>query len=434
MTDNPRDRLSGVNLFARVLRGGIGGGAVQATALAATLGLTVCLARGLDATGFGIYAYAAAVLNLLLVVSEAGVPSLMMREIAASQAVGDWRLLRGALVRGLQVVLAVSVALAMTGIGILTALSGRFGPDAFWTAIAMLAALPFAVLAKTLAHAVRGLHHVVWAQAAELLLRPLFVLVLVAILLVLSPGLLTPYSAMAAQVFAAGLVVMIAGWRLWRALPPDVKSVATSEARSRWLRNLAPFALIGGAMIINTQADIIMLGWFRPASEVGAYKIAAQASFLTMFVIQASQNVLSPIFAGMYGENDFSGLRYFFRKISLGIFVFTLPIAIVLIFLGEPLVSFVFGRDYAVAAVPLAVLAAGYLVNIGCGPVGALLQMVGRERVTAQVLAFTVAMNLVLNAALIPIYGMLGGAFATAASVIVYHAALRSVAYRQLGV
>ena len=58
----------------------------------------------LGAPGCGIHAYAFAIMSLLMVLAEAGGPTLLMRELAASQGQGEWGL-RGALRRAGQLVL-----------------------------------------------------------------------------------------------------------------------------------------------------------------------------------------------------------------------------------------------------------------------------------------------------------------------------------------
>lgn len=430
----PRANGGASAFWGPVLRGGIGNGLVQVFAMAATLSLTVLLARRLDVAAYGVYAYAVAVLNVLVIVSEVGVPPLLMREVAASVGAGNLRLIRGALMRGLQVVAGVSAVVAFVGAIILAVYLDHLGTTGVWTGAAMLAALPLAVLAKTLAHGVRGLHSVVWAQALETLLRPLLVVLLVGAVIAVRPDLLSPQTAMAAHVVAAGLVIVIAGYLLRRALPAGARTGAPLEDWSRWLRSVGPFAVIGSAMIVNSHVDIIMLGWFKPAADIGVYRIAAQGGGLTLFVLQAAQNVLAPVFGGMQAHKNDSLLRMRFRQVSLLVFLATLPIALVLVVYGEPIVTLVFGPAYAAAALPLAILTLGYFVSVSCGPVRTLLQMVGREGVTARTLGVTVVLNIFLNALLIPDYGVLGSALATAVSVVVYSARLRWIAYRRLGV
>ncbi len=81
----------------------------------------------------------------------------------------------------------------------------------------------------------------------------------------------------------------------------------------------------------------------------------------------------------------------------------------------------------------LAVLAIGQLINAGLGAVGFLLTMTGHERETARVLWQTTALNVVLNLALIPLFGAVGAAIASSTSLAIWNVVLARLAWRRLG-
>jgi O-antigen/teichoic acid export membrane protein len=72
------------------------------------------------------------------------------------------------------------------------------------------------------------------------------------------------------------------------------------------------------------------------------------------------------------------------------------------------------------------------MVDVVCGPVGLLLIMTGHERTSARVVAVTTALNVALNAALIPAFGGVGAASATACSIVVRNLVLVVTARRRL--
>lgn len=426
-----RGALGAPAAHIQMVRDSAGTALVQGGALASSLVLGVVLARGLGAEGYGVYAYAIAVLNVLLVVAEIGVPTLLMREIAVNLVGGRWSAVIADLQAAIRLVIATAGGLAFLSLGVLL-LTAR---DTEWlrTAAIMLAVLPVAAVAKTLAYGLRGLGRVVVAQACEVFFRPALVLVTLSGAFMIAPGLRQPDVAMAVQLGAAGGVIAAALWWLRRSVPA-VRASTAPEPAAAWIKRAAPFALIGGAGVLTTQTDIVMLGWFRPEAQVGAYRIAQQGGLLTLFGMQAAQSVLAPVFGRLYAEGDAVALRARFRVAARYVFAATVPLAAGLIVFARPIVSVVFGPEYTLAAGPLAILVVGYLVNVAFGPVGVLLQMCGRERLTARVLWATVALNAGFNGVLIPIYGVHGGALATAVAVVVYHGMLRAVAYRDLGV
>jgi len=128
MLDQLFSFIRGDGFRARLVRGGIGSAAVQAGSRVVVLGLGIVLARGLGPDGYGIYAYASAVLTVLIVAAEAGVPTLLMREVAASYARQEWGLLRGVLIRGGQFVGLVSVSVSIMGFFVLWVVADGLSP------------------------------------------------------------------------------------------------------------------------------------------------------------------------------------------------------------------------------------------------------------------------------------------------------------------
>lgn len=417
-----------------LLQGGAGSALVQGGALATSLILGVLLARGLGPDGYGVYAYAIAILNLLLIAGEVGIPTLLMREVAVARGEERWSSVIGDLRTSVWIVAVMASGLGLLGAGVVLIDDPDVSTALARTALIMLAVLPVVALAKVLAYGLRGLGAVVRAHACELLFRPALVLLAVAAVFWGAPTLRQPEVAMAMQLLAGVIVLGVAVLWIRRRLPPGLGSLAEPPPTTGWLRRAMPFALIGGAAVLTNQTDIVMLGWFRSEAEVGAYRIAQQGGLLTLFVLQAAHSVLGPTFGKLYAQSRIADLRAHFRWATLMVFAATIPPAVVLMVFAREIVDAVFGAAYVLAAGPLAILVAGYLINVALGPVGLLLQMSGRERVTAWVLWATVVLNALLNVVLIPAYGVHGGAVATAVAVVVYHLALRIIAYRGLAI
>jgi O-antigen/teichoic acid export membrane protein len=282
----------------------MGGAGIQVVNRLLALALGIILARTLGADGYGVYAYAFAIMSLLMVAAEAGVPTLLMREVAAAQGREEWGVLRGALQRAGQLVALTSMFVSLAGLLVLWWFAEKLELTTLYTTGLMLLVLPVAALSKTLEHAMRGLHRVVIGMSVEMLLRPLLVLVFVAALFLIWPNLREPQYAMASQLTAATLVLLV-GMIVLRRFTPLASKQTQAEYRSKvWLKSALPFTLIGGAGIINNQTDIIMLGWFRPSDEVGIYRVATQGAILVAFSLQVGSAVVAPHFARLYSKGD----------------------------------------------------------------------------------------------------------------------------------
>ena len=422
------------SLRSSLLRDSISSGVIQAVNRIVALALSVILARGLGSESYGIYAYAFAVMSLVMLFAELGVPTLLVREVAANHGRREWGLLRGVLIRGGQFVTAASLSVAVIGILALYFRRKELGDEEFYTLLVMFAMLPVTALGRAAGASLRGLHRVLLGQSVEMVLRPVLALCFVSVIFALWPNLREANYAMGAQ-FVAALAVLAAGALLVsRHLPEGIRGVQIRALDRDWMRSALTFALIAGAGIINTQVDVIMLGWFREPVDVGVYRVAAQSAVFAAFAMQAASAVLAPRFSILYRKGDVKALGFIFQKASIIIGSFSIVIFFLFILLGRDILHVIFGSEYLDSSVPLSILAAGYSVNALCGPVGLLLQMAGREAMTARVLWGTAVLNIMLNSALIPLFGTIGAASATACSVALYHVILRLKAWKIFGI
>jgi O-antigen/teichoic acid export membrane protein len=303
-----------------------------------------------------------------------------------------------------------------------------------YTTALMLMVLPVSALCKTVAHAMSGLHRVVIGQAVDMLIRPLTVLVIVAVVFVAWPHQREPHAAMAAQFLGAFTVLMVGLLVLRRFLPEESRD-AVPEYRSReWLKSALPFTLIGGAGILNNQADIIMLGWLMTSEDVGVYRVAVQGATLVLFGFQAINAVVSPQFARFYAQGDMVQLQ---RTVTLStrvILVITLPLVLFFIAGSQYIINFLFGESYLASYYPLSVLILGQFSVATIGLTGPLVSMAGYEHLVAKAMWVSAVSNVILNSIMIPYWGLIGAAIATSVTLTVWHIFLFWISLSEMGI
>lgn len=422
------------SLRGQLVRSGAGSALVQVLNRLLALALGVVLARGLGAEGYGIYSYAFALMTLLLVFAELGMPTLLMRVIAASQARRDWPQLRGVLVRALQIVFLNAVTLTGIAALVLWFLSDGMSVNQSKTLIWVVALLPLAAVTKAMMAVLQGLQHVVKAQTVEMLVRPVFVLLGVGGVFTFFPDMRLPQYAVLVQLGGAITVLCVAAMLLYQYLPQPVYAAAAKYQTRHWLARAIPLTLIGGAGIINNQTDILMLGFFRAPEEVGIYRVAVQGAVLVTFGLQAANAVIAPQFARLYAQGDHARLQRLVTVSARIILLAALPVALTFILAGGVIASWVFGSEFTQSHTPMAILAAGQLVNATMGSVGFLLNMTGHEKDVARTLLITAGLNILLNLFLIPLFGMAGAASATAASLVLWNIMLYKAVKKRIGI
>ena len=430
-----RDLAGSVGSLRRQLvRGGIGSALIRVINQLLSLALGIILARSLGAEGYGVYVYAFALFTVLLVFSELGMPTLLLREVAAAQALQDWSRLRGVTVRASQIVLTASVASAMAVAFVLWKLRAGLSAEQINTLTWVIVLLPLTALTKTITSAIRGLQHVVKAQALEMLMRPALVLLGVGALFALAQEKRLPQNAMTIQLGVAIVMLCVAAVTLYRCLP-QLAHTAIAKFRTRdWLFSAIPLTLIGSSGIINAQADILMLGVFRSSEDVATYRVAVQGAMLVAFGLQTANSVIAPQFARLYAQGDNERLQRLVTASARVVLLAALPVAVAFVLAGGTIASWVFGPEFAKSHTPLAILSAGQLVNAAMGSVGFLLNMTGHERDTARIMLFTAALNILLNLALIPAFGSAGAASATTVSLALWNIFLFRAVKKRIGI
>lgn len=423
----------GEGLRAQLLRGGIGVGALKVLSLPLTLLVTILLARSLGPEGFGQYAFVIALITTLSIPLAPALMQLTTRETARMQQAGNEDQIRALLQWANRHVLLGSVLVIVVAGGIALWFADWRADDRWTLLLVGLIALPLLGLNGVRAGVLAGMRRVVQGQFPDLFVRPLVLLVVAAALLI--AGSLTPLTAVfaflagAAMAFAVGVVL------LKRTFPgSEGERSARDPAQNRqWLRAWMPFTLLVATSTLNAQIGILLLGWLSTDDQVAAMQVAERGAMLVVLSLAVVNLVIGPHITQVHRSGDRTKLQALSRQSARMALVVALPIALPLIFFGGPILSVVFGAEYAeIATLPLAILAVAQLINVGFGSVGMLLTMSGYERDTLLGQAIALVINVLVAALLIPTLGGVGAALAGGIGLVIWNVVLAVLVTRRL--
>ncbi|GAP63740.1 hypothetical protein ARMA_2163 [Ardenticatena maritima] len=395
---------------------------------------TVFLARVLGAEGYGIYAYAYALVMLLAMPVTAGLPNLVIRETAKGLASGRPEVVKGVWQWAGRVVTGLSLAVILIAGPLLVLWQGGLDTPAGQTMAWALALVPLMALGNLRGAALRGLKRIVAGQLPEFVLRPGMFLVLIAVNVLVVGQRISAPIAMALQAMAALLALVGAAWLLWRYTPQEVKHVSPSVDTHGWLFSSVIFALMSGFNVVNNQASTVVLGIFETPGSVGRYRVATQVAALTSFGLQAINMVVAPRFAELWARGEKERLQRLVTQSARVVLVFNILLTAMFVLVGRPFFRFVFGAEFDASYFPLLVLLGGQMVNSAAGSVAFLLNMTGHERETVLWIGLAAVLNLLLNFVLVPLWGILGAAVATAVSMAAWNGLLWWRVLRRLGI
>ncbi len=422
------------SLKNHLVRGSVGNLTLKICNTFLTLLTGIILARLLGAGGYGTYAYALALINLITIPTAMGLPQLVVRHTAECHVRKDYGRMRGLLIRANQLVFGLSVCMAVIAVIASLAFADRFSAAGLQTFLIALILLPLLGLTNLRMAVLRGLRYVVVGTMPEMLVRPtVFILLLLAVYFFL-PHRLSPQSAMLFQVLATGVAFGVGVFFLLHRLPGEVKGTVPVYETKVWLKSALPFMFIGTMQLINNRTDIIMLGMFRSIEDVGIYRAVVQGAGLVIFFWGAINTVMAPTISNLYSQKDLKRLQRVVTIATRTILLGTVPIILIMVIAGNWLLATLFGTEFSGGTNALRILCLGQLVNAGTGVVGLLLSMTGHERDVAIAVFISAMLNIILNLILIPQFGMEGAATATAISLAVTNLLLAWWVYKRIGI
>lgn len=395
----------------------------------------VLLGRFLGVEQFGIYAYALSWITLLAVFARAGINTVIVRNIAVYHKENDWSRILGILRFGFLVVTVAGLLCAAVLMAAAWLLHGD--APAMRTAL-WLACIPLLMeaLLVPMKSTQGGFQQITYAQLPLFFVTPATFLLLVVGVHTLTPLSLTGSDTILLRAAAIGMSLLVAVrlLRLGLAKAGRPQSLPRPVYHPRqWLASAAPMILVGSMFIVNSNADILMLGSIIGAEASGVYKAATRGAELVAFSLMVVNFPLGPLIARLHAAGDRTRLQRALSHSAQIAFIPAIVLAGLFILKGEWFLR-LFGPEFAgqEGSMSLAILSIGQLVNVAAGAVAILLVMTKHEAQAARAMTIGAVLNIILNAILIPIAGLVGAAIATGISTIVWNILLITLAIRHL--
>lgn len=365
----------------------------------------VWVARYLGPEQFGLMNYAMAIVALFGAIAGLGLNGIVVRDLVqkpegARLTLGTAFVLQ--LIGGF-----LAFVLAVAAIGIM-----RPADDLARTMVAILGfALVFkaAEVVKYWFESQVKSKYTVWAENGVFL-----VLAAIRVVLILNQAPLLAFVwAALAETALAGVFLLLIYTRKAGSL--SRWSASLSRAKGLLMESW-PLVLSGLAVMVYMRIDQIMLGQMLGDKAVGIYTAAVRVSEIWYFIPMA---VISSVFPRIIETKKQSETLYYQRLQRLYDLMALMAIAVALpmTFLAEWIVTLLFGQEYVQAGAVLSVhIWASIFVFFSSAWAKSVL-IEGRQVLFLLFDLSSITINIGLNLYLIPIYGPIGAAIATAFSV-----------------
>jgi O-antigen/teichoic acid export membrane protein len=378
----------------------------------------------------GIYFLALTAATVAAVLGRVGLDGTMLRLIAGNAAAEDWKAVGGVYRKGLLVgfvgtliATVCLVALAPLLAAHLFKAPGLTTPMR-WMALSIVPAALIVLNARGLL----GLKRIRDANLVNDVGVPAVALGAV--------GLLVPRwgirGAVWAFVLGNMLTLALGLWR-WRVATPQLRKVEDRFPLADLFQSSIPLYWVACLQLIMTWTSTVALGMWATPRDVGIFGVANRTATLTSFILLAVNNIAAPKFAALHRAGDLATLGRVARDSARLMAIAAAPaLAICMIFPDR--VMHIFGAEFASGAPVLMILASGQFVNVVTGSVGFVLIMCGYERIYRNAFVACAFVSIALNGLLIPRYGIVGAAWATAGTLALQNLVAAAMVWRKLGV
>lgn len=377
-------------------------GAGKAVILAIGLASVVITTRYLGATGYGKVALAFAFIQMLGILADVGLLTVVVREISRDPASTD-RLVGNALV------LRLVLSLALLALAALASLALSW--DTQVRVAVLIAGVPFVLglVNSALVAVLQARLRMDRAVVADVIGRAASFVAL-AVVVTLDAG----FYAVVATAAVGALATLLVTWAIvFREARPRPRA-----EREVWRRLLVLALPVGAALAVSElyfRLDTLLVSVFRPYDEVGLYALSYRMVELIGILPAIVMTSVFPLLARYLQESRELAARTVDAAGDVFVAIGA-PIAAGGLVVAPDLVRLIGGDEFAGAAGPLRLLLFAVALAFVSGLFGHALIAGGHQGSAVRLGIAALVFNLVLNLALVPPFGIEAAAAVALAS------------------
>jgi len=392
----------------------------------------VLLARWMGGYEYGIFVVVWVTAVILGGLSCLGFQSAVVRLIPEYLTTNNMNSLRGLVIASRAWSLGAATLIGIIGIGGVYLFEDSL--QSYYVLPFYLAAvcLPMLALSEVQAGIARAFNWPSISLVPTYLIRPVLILFFMA-MAVLVGFEASASTALAATIFAtwlASIAQMLAlNKNLATELPPGKKNTHSMA----WIAIAIPIFMAEGFFNLLTNVDILVVGKLMPPEKTAIYFATVKTLALVHFVYFAVKAGAAHRFSQYKSSGDQKQYESFIKDSIRWTFWPSVAMCVLLLITGKYLLM-LFGSTYTEGYPLLFILVIGLVARASVGPAESVLTMSGEQKICAVVYAVTLAINVVLNFALIPIYGLAGAALATTLALLFESVALYTTTLWRLNI
>lgn len=367
-----------------------------------SLVVSVFVARYLGPEDFGILSYAISVSSLFAIATHMGLSGLSVRELINNPK--DHKEIIGTIF-GIKFIAGLIAMVAFIAFIVLT---GDENEVEFWVLLIVSGTIllkPFEVADFWFQSKVEAKYSSIVRAISSISLS------ILRIILVFLGAQLLAFAA--ASLFQSLLIAFLFILFFIRKAEIPLKTLQFKLSKAKMLLGQGWMIMLGAVFtMLYLKIDQIMIRWLIDVEEVGVYSVATKLSEAWYFIPTVIVSSLFPKLLELR-KKDETQFKSRFQQLFDFLFILALMLAIVVTFIAEPLIDFLYGTAYEEAAIILS-------IHIWAGVFIFMRAAFSKWILVEDAIAFSMITqgsgalsNIILNIFFIPLYGGIGAAIAT---------------------
>jgi O-antigen/teichoic acid export membrane protein len=361
---------------------------------------TIYIARYLGAEGFGILSFAIAIVGIFTILTDLGISTLTVRDVARDRSLGPKYLGNGLVIK---VILAVvSFGLIALAVNLLNYPSETITVVYFIALSTIFGSIASFIFSIFQAHEKMEFQGLGQILNGVLMFSGVFIAIDMSLDVV---GFSFVYFITSLISLIYSLLIYI--WKF--SLPPvEVDRVFWGKL----LKGAIPFGITGIFVTIYYWIDSVMLSVMAGNEVVGWYN----ASYKVIFLFLSFQSLfivsIFPVLSSFY-KTSRESLKYAYERSFKYMLIISIPIAIFGTLVADKIILLIYGPDFMPSIVALQILIWTVVFMFINNISGNFLGSIDQQVVVSKVAAVGAVVNIVLNLVLIPEFSYVGSSFAT---------------------
>jgi len=286
--------------------------------------------------------------------------------------------------------------------------------------------IPILIFSNFLLCILRAFEKIAWHSFILNILQNIMKLVVLVLFIFL--GLKT--TSIIFSYFLGTLIMFLAAYLVCKYKISEIfgKYKLNKKIKKKTIKNFTsysfPLLFLSIFSLLFAWIDSFSIGYLMGVLAVGFYNAAIPIALLMGVIPELFGFLFSPLIIRNFSQKNFKVIKELSQQVAKWIFIFNLPLFLIIILFPGAIINILFGSNYIIAENALRILIIGYFISSLSYVSGNLVGMMGKSKLILMNIVVTSIINLILNFILVPKYGINGAAISTSIVWVILSLAL----------